>query len=46
LNELKKESFWVEWSETVMRYDDPEDPYDTSYYNKDFKTKEERFCNI
>ena len=39
--ELKKESFWVEWSETVMRYDDPEDPYDTSYYNKDFKTKEE-----
>ena len=39
--ELKKESFWVEWSETRMRYDDPEDPYDTSYYNKDFKTKEE-----
>lgn len=39
--ELKKESFWVEWSETRMRYDDPEDPYDTSYYNRDFKTKEE-----
>lgn len=37
---VEKQSYWVEWSEERVVYDRPEDPYDVSYYNRDFLTKE------